>query len=178
MGWAGSREEGGSRHGRPTISQHKQLRASGRLGPLSPLLRCLFLFGQLRHIAGVGPAATGRVSVVCRKDVTRLQERRVTKWRTIVLSAQRDTGSDSQEDGIISSSDKSLTGPKAAAVCERACLSSAAYFTYRVTLESGAEMRKDFVGTNEQVKTKRCKVWPQLQPIPCPRANKGGRARN
>lgn len=108
---------------------------AGRLGPLSPLLRCLFLFGQLRHIAGVGPAATGRVSVVCRKDVTRLQERRVTKWRTIVLGAQRDTGSDSQEDGIISSSDKSLTGPKAAAVCERACLSSAAYFTYRAAAE-------------------------------------------
>lgn len=141
MGWAGSREEGGSRHGRPTISQHKQLRASGRLGPLSPLLRCLFLFGQLRHIAGVGPAATGRVSVVCRKDVTRLQERRVTKWRTIVLGAQRDTGSDSREDGIISSSDKSLTGPKGAAVCERACLSSAAYFTYRAAAERPSHPR-------------------------------------
>lgn len=115
---------------------------AGRLGPLSPLLRCLFLFGQLRHIAGVGPAATGRVSVVCRKDVTRLQERRVTKWRTIVLGAQRDTGSDSQEDGIISSSDKSLTGPKAAAVCERACLSSAAYFTYRAAKSPSSQGQK------------------------------------
>lgn len=130
MGWAENRGEGGSRHRRPTISQHKQPGASGLLGPLSPLLRCLFLFGQLRHNAGVGPAATGRGSDVCRKDVTRLQERRATKWRPIVLSAQRDTGSDSQEDGIISAADKSLTGPKVAAVCERARLSSAAYFTY------------------------------------------------
>lgn len=142
MGWAENRGEGGSRHRRPTVSQHKQLGASGLLGPLSPLLRCLFLFGQLRHNAGVGPAATGRGSHVGRKDVTRLQERRATKWRAIVLSAQRDTGLDSQEDGIISAADKSLTGPKVAAVCERARLSSAAYFTYHAAKSPSSQGQK------------------------------------
>lgn len=44
------------------ISQHKQLRAAAFV----PLLFCLFLFWQPDHNAGVGPAATGRVCVVCR----------------------------------------------------------------------------------------------------------------
>lgn len=101
-----------------------------------PPIRCLFLFGQ----ASV-PLRRVEVSVVCRKDVTRLQERRVTKWRTIVLSAQRDAGSDSREDGIISSSDKSLTGPEAAAVCGRARLSGAAHFTHRAAAELPSQPR-------------------------------------
>lgn len=44
------------------ISQHKQLRAAAFV----PLLFCLFLFWQPDHNAGVGPATTGRVCVVCR----------------------------------------------------------------------------------------------------------------
>lgn len=138
-----SREQRG---GRLTASAAHSLttqtaQGCGLLGPLSPLLRCLFLFCQFCHNAAVGPAATGRVSFVCREDVTRLQERRATKWRTIVLSTQRDTGPDSQEDGIISASDKSLTGPKAAAVCERVCLSRAAYFTYQAAAEQPSDPR-------------------------------------
>lgn len=49
------------------------------------LLFILFLFWQLWHNAGVGPALTGlRVCPVCCEDVSRLQEREVAKWRMIV----------------------------------------------------------------------------------------------
>lgn len=86
------------------ISQHKQLRAAAFV-PLAELLFILFLFWQLGHNAGVGLALTGRVCAVCRQDVSRLQERKVTKWKTIVLSNQRDTVQDSREDEVICVSD-------------------------------------------------------------------------
>lgn len=86
------------------ISQHKQLRAAAFV-PVVELLLIPFLFRQLRHNAGVGLALTGRVCAVCRQDVSRLQERKVTKWKTIVLSAERDTVQDNKEDEIIFISD-------------------------------------------------------------------------
>lgn len=46
--------------------------------------------GSSDHNAGVSPAPTGRVAAVCRQDVARLQEGKVTKWRTIVVSGQTD----------------------------------------------------------------------------------------
>lgn len=46
--------------------------------------------GGSDHNAGVSPAPTGRVAAVCRQDVARLQEGKVTKWKTIVVSGQTD----------------------------------------------------------------------------------------
>lgn len=102
------------------ISQHKQLRAAAFV----PLLFILFLFWQLRHNAGVALAPTGRVCAVCRQDVARLQERKVTKWKTIVLSARRDAVRDSKEDELIFISDKSLL-----------CIETVLYANYLIYLQ-------------------------------------------
>lgn len=111
---------------------------AGPLGPMGPLSRLLFLFGLFRHN---GPAATSRLGVVCRKDVTRLQERRVTKWRTIVhREIKRDTGPDSREDATMSAADESVAGLQLpAAVCQPAGLSSAAHFTYEAAAEQPSD---------------------------------------
>lgn len=63
--------------------------------------------GSSDHNAGVSPAPTGRVAAVCRQDVARLQEGKVTKWETIVLRAKQIRGQDSKEDEIIFIPDKS-----------------------------------------------------------------------
>lgn len=46
--------------------------------------------GSSGHNAGVSAAPTGRAAAVCRQDVARLQEGKVTKWKTIVVSGQTD----------------------------------------------------------------------------------------
>lgn len=89
------------------ISQHKQLRASAFV-PLVEHLYILFLFWQLSHNAGVGPALTGRLHTVCCEDIRRLQERKLAKWKMIVLSTRGDAMQDSKEDEIGFISDSSV----------------------------------------------------------------------
>lgn len=64
------------------MSQHKHLGVAAFV----PFFSISSTFGSSDHNAGVGRAPTGRVGAVCRQDVSRLQERKVNKWKTIVLS--------------------------------------------------------------------------------------------
>lgn len=76
---------GASREGRRLMAPRSTNSSGQQLLPPPPSSLSSSSSGHPDHNAGVSPAPTGRVAAVCRQDVARLQEGKVTKWRTIVV---------------------------------------------------------------------------------------------